>query len=137
MDEPTVSPSGRYEVSVSPWEARMSLWVDTPTVSDTLHGAVLLAFVDGNWSLDEARWLSDHVVELRLRKYPGSHTPPQLVTTLDCKARTGQLGAETVPLNRLESALDRALTWPQPSAEPETGWRGFLRRIYRIWRGRR
>jgi len=28
----STSPTGRYVISVDPWEARMSLWVETPTL---------------------------------------------------------------------------------------------------------
>lgn len=92
----------------------MSLWVETPTVVDTATGEALLAFADPHWSLDEADWVSEHVVHLWLRKYPGSHTPTGVLVTLDCVARTAQVDESVVPLRDVEATLDRALMWPQP-----------------------
>jgi len=136
METTVPSPSGRFEVRVSPWEARMSLWVETPTVVDTATGRELLAFADVRWSLDEAEWVSDSVVELWLRKYPGSHRPPGVMVTVDCDGETAQIGEATVPFREVERTLDQALTWPQPPApEPPRGFVGILQRLYRLWRG--
>ena len=105
------SPSGRFRIAISAWEARMSLWIETPTLSDKT-GETLLSFKDSNWSLDAARWLSDSVVELTLRKYPGGHLPGQIVAVVDCAQRNAKIGpTEVQSLADLESALERALTW--------------------------
>lgn len=50
----STSPGGRYVVYVDAWEARMSLWVETPELVDTQTGRTLLGFRNTNWSLDEA-----------------------------------------------------------------------------------
>ena len=113
----------------------MSLWVETPTVSDKVTGEVLLAFENTNWSLDAADWVSDSVVQLWLRKYPGAHTPPGVMVTLDCGARTAQVGEMTVPLQDVERTLDRTLAWPQaPAPKPPSGLAGVLQRLFRVWR---
>ena len=70
------SPDGRFLISISAWEARMSLWIESPTLSERDSGEQLLAFTDQNWSLDSADWLDEAVVVLNLRKYPGNHRPP-------------------------------------------------------------
>src|SRR6185436_1450296 len=56
------SPSGRFEITIAAWEARMSLWIETPTLSDRLTGQELLSFNDPHWSLDSAEWQSDSTV---------------------------------------------------------------------------
>ena len=90
----------------------MSLWIETPTLRDKATGEILLSFKDSNWSLDAARWLSDSVVELTLRKYPGSHLPVHVVATVDCAHRNAKVGpVEVESLADLESALEGALTW--------------------------
>jgi hypothetical protein len=106
------SPGGRYSIAIAPWEVRMSLWIESPTLTDTETGEVLLSFRDPHWSLDSADWRSDSVVALELRKYPGNHTPVQVTATVDCEARTAEVGAVRVEsLKRLEKALDEALVW--------------------------
>jgi hypothetical protein len=106
------SPSGRFRIAISAWEARMSLWIETPTLRDNVTGEILLSFKDSNWSLDGARWLSDSVVEFTLRKYPGGHLPAQVVAIVDCAQRNSKIGpTEVQSLADLESALERALTW--------------------------
>ena len=137
METSFPSPSGRFEVQVAPWEARMSLWVETPTVVDTATGRKLLAFADVRWSLDAADWTSDRVVELWLRKYPGGHTPSGVMVTVDCEAETARIGETTVPLREVERTLNESLSWPRPPApEPRRGLAGLLHRLYRLWRGR-
>ena len=111
----------------------MSLWIETPTVMDKTTGETLLSFKDSNWSLDSARWLSDSVVELTLRKYPGNHLPAQVVATLDCANRNAKIGETVVnSLTQVEPALEQALTWrtvdpPRPAA---SGCAGMLRRFF-------
>jgi hypothetical protein len=108
----TESPSGQYRIAISAWEARMSCWIETPSLFDKMTGEKLLAFQDSNWSLDAARWLSDTVVEFTLRKYPGNHLPVNVIATLDCANRTAKIGQTEIPLlAEVEAALERALTW--------------------------
>jgi hypothetical protein len=83
----STSPTGRYLITLSAWEARMSLWIETPLLSDQSSGEQLLGFRDSHWSLDSAEWSSDSVVELKMRKYPGNHVPAQLDLKIDCGAR--------------------------------------------------
>ena len=105
------SPSGRFEITISAWEARMSLWIETPTLLDRHSNEAILVFQDPNWSLDSATWTSDATVVLTLRKYPGNHRPTSLVATVDATARTATVEGTTVPLTALESLLDEQLTW--------------------------
>jgi hypothetical protein len=131
MDEIIASPTGRFEVRVSPWEARMSLWIETPAIFDKASGECLFSFEDSNWSLNSANWLSEAVVELRLRKYPGGHTPPEITLTIDCVAKIAQTEQERGLVRRnVEPALNRALTWPQPvENKPNTGIANLVRRL--------
>jgi hypothetical protein len=135
MENSDVPNSASYEISVSAWEARMSLWIETPTLRNKATGEVVLSLRDTNWSLNSARWRSDDVVELRLRKYPGSHTPAEIMATLDCSQRTARIDGMVMPISELEAALERALTWPQPpAATASSGLGGWIRRLIRALR---
>ena len=104
------SPDGRYIIRVNAWEARMSLWVETPDVWDTVANKSLLTFRDSNWSLDHASWENGNIVTMSLRKYPGDHTPPSVAVTLDCVARSATVAGKPVKsLSEIESALDSAI----------------------------
>jgi hypothetical protein len=106
------SPSGRFGVTISALEARMSLWIETPTLSDRSTSEQLLVFKDSNWSLNSAEWLSDSIVVLKFRKYPGNHIPPEVTATIDCLAKTAEINGKRVDtLAQMERCLDEALTW--------------------------
>jgi hypothetical protein len=108
------SPSGRFTITISAWEARMSLWIETPTLSDGSTNERLLVFKDSNWSLNSAEWLSDSIVVLKLRKYPGNHIPAEVTATIDCLAKTAEVNGKRVEtLAQIERCLDEALTWRQ------------------------
>ena len=112
MTNDAQSPTGRYAITIAAWEVRMSLWIESPTLTDTQSGEVLVSFRDPHWSLDSAVWRSESEVVLELRKYPGNHTPVQVTAIVDCAARTADVGPVKVEsLKRLESALDAALVW--------------------------
>ena len=127
------SPTGRYAISISSWEARMSHWIDTPTLTDRHSGEVLLSFQNGNWSLNSSHWINDSVVVLTLRKYPGAHIPTELSVTVDCLNKTAAIGDTRVPaLDRLEAALDHALSPLHPAHTPthrKMDWSRALRRF--------
>jgi hypothetical protein len=90
----------------------MSLWIDTPTLTDRRSGENLLSFEDPNWSLDSARWLDDSTVLLTLRKYPGNHEPGALEVTVDCAGRAAMIGTVKVgALRELEQQMEKALKW--------------------------
>jgi hypothetical protein len=132
MENSGVSSSAIYEITVSAWEARMSLWIETPTLRNKVTGEVVVSFTDSNWSLNSAPWLSDDVVELRMRKYPGSHTPAEVMAVLDCSQRTAQVGEIVMPINQVEAALERALSWPQPSTViASSGPGSWIKRLIR------
>lgn len=108
----SLSPDGRYAVQVDAWEAFNTHWVESPRIVELADGAVVFAFADSHWSLDECRWVEADVVEWVLRKYPGNHTPSQLVARIDCVSRTAGIGAgPQEPLDAFEAALDAQLTW--------------------------
>lgn len=108
----STSPRGEYIVTVSSWEVRMSLWIDTPTLTNRTTGENLLSFNDPNWSLNEARWIDDSTVVLRLRKYPGNHSPGAIDVTINCAARTAVVGLVAVrKLDEVERQLEKALDW--------------------------
>lgn len=78
------SPNGTYAVRVDAWEARMSLWVETPKNIDCHSRTVLFAFSDERWSLERATWLNASVVHLLLRRFPGDHLPTFVEVVVDC-----------------------------------------------------
>jgi hypothetical protein len=100
------SPSGRYEVRVFPWEPRMSLWVETPELFDTASQKSVLRFTNTNWSLESAAWLSESIVKMRLRKYPGAHMTATYEVTINCENQTAIV--ESLPVESL-SAIEHAL----------------------------
>ena len=133
---PRLSPDGSFQITVEMYEAFNSHWVLIPTIEEIATAEVLLK-LDRGWSMDASTWVSDSVVELTLRKYPGNHSPADVVATVDCAARTGKVGqGEAVPLAELETNLNAALTWiyakPKP---PPREPRNLLERILRALRG--
>ena len=90
----------------------MSLWIETPLLCERRSGQRLLVFKDSNWSLNSAEWLSDSVVVMKLRKYPGNHLPPEVVTTIDCIAGTAEVeGKKVGSLAEVERFLEEAIVW--------------------------
>ncbi len=106
------SPDGRFAVVTSPWEVRMSLWIETPSIVVTATNEVLFAFGDECWSLNAATWTAADQVTLRLRKYPGSHAPAEIGAEIDCTRRVAHVGTADLTLVQLERHLDAQLTWP-------------------------
>ncbi|MEO7324444.1 MAG: hypothetical protein ABIW82_06420 [Dokdonella sp.] len=108
----STSPDGRFQIRVAVWEARNSLWVESPAIYNAISQAVLLTFQSEMWSLDKAEWKTSEVVDITLRKYPGNHTPIELKATIDCEKQTAKLrSCPAVPLAELERLLESRLTW--------------------------
>jgi hypothetical protein len=108
----SVSADGRFLVRTDAWEARASLWVESPTIFSTEATEPLLQFSSELWSLDKAEWLSNETVELTVRKFPGNHKPSQIVITINCNERTATLGSSgSVALSELEGLLEKQLSW--------------------------
>jgi hypothetical protein len=114
----------------------MSHEIETPTLTDLRSGEVLVSFQDTNWSLDAADWLSDSVVKLTLRKYPGAHFPIQLTVVVDCLNKIADLGGTRLSaLAQLEHKLDQSLS-PipvlAPTKVPNRSWTKKLRKLLGI-----
>ena len=108
----SVSPDGRFQVRISPWEVRKSLRIETPEVCVVTTGQTLLKFSSNMWSLDRESWQTDERVQLVLRQYPGNHFPKQLFVTVDCLNKTAEMEPRPpVPLDELEPLIERQLTW--------------------------
>lgn len=106
----STSPTGRYRIEATPWEAGNSHWVYPPHIIDAESGACLFEFEDKCWSLDRAAWLSGTHVELMLRKYPGQLTGEGQRVSVDCAGRVARCGEGVeVELAGLESALESLL----------------------------
>ena len=111
-DLKTTSPDGRFQIRVDQWEARNSLWVQSPEIWDTVENRALLRFESEQWSLDRSDWLSEARVVLTLRKYPGNHFPKDLEVTVDCQAKTATLHSLAVAdLRNLEAVMEQQLLW--------------------------
>ncbi len=109
-DQKFPSPTGSYFFFISPWEARMSHWIESPELLDSISGTPILRFQDPNWSLDHAEWLSESIVKLQLRKYPGDHTPSSFAVTIDCEKQTTQVQDPTaIPLEKVEAPWKRSI----------------------------
>ncbi|MEY4563388.1 MAG: hypothetical protein RLZZ618_2665 [Pseudomonadota bacterium] len=108
----SASHDGIFQVHVVAWEARNSLWVESPRIVDTRTGETLFRFLDESWSLDRTEWTCDDQVQLSLRKFPGDHTPSQLVCSIDCNGRRATIeSSAAIPLDQLEPLLERLLSW--------------------------
>lgn len=102
-----LSPDGRYGFDISPWEARMSHWIECGTLVEAATGRHVFGFTDSNWSLDRAEWLGPERVALTVRKYPGNHTPANFTIVLDCENRTASVdGVELDSFFSVEPHLD-------------------------------
>jgi hypothetical protein len=133
MAAPRLSPDGKFRITIETYEAFNSHWVLLPTIEDVATTEVLLK-LDRGWSMDDSKWVGDDVAELTLRKYPGNHSPPDLIATIDCAARMARVNAGgIVALDALEANLNAALTWIH--AEPAPPPRNLLARILRSFRG--
>jgi hypothetical protein len=118
------SPDGRYAVVTTPWDVRMSIWIDTPHIEDQANDTIVMSLHDVHWSLVSATWQSPAVVLLMLRKYPGSHQPPELKVVVDCDAKVATLDGRSMSVRDIEPALEAALAWPgsgAPAAGAGTG----------------
>jgi hypothetical protein len=108
----SISPTGRFEVRVRVWEARNSLWVESPEVFDLIENKSVLRFCSDLWSLEESGWKSDSVALLVLRKFPGNHTPVHLELLADFQNQTVFVqSSQTVPFNDLEQTMEHQLVW--------------------------
>ena len=128
------SPTGLYAITLAEREVFNTHWLHVPSLQVAQTGETFLTLGE-QWSLDESAWQSDSIVALTLRKYPGNHTPSDLVATVDCAARTARVGEGAfAPLADLEQRLDRALTWiyAKPDTAPApSGLLGALRRFFK------
>lgn len=132
------SPGGTYVFHIYPWEARMSHWIECPKLVEVASGASLLSFKDSNWSLDRAEWLNASTVSVTLRKYPGDHTPSGFEVTLDCTAKTAALADRVIPLNKLETELQKLYATARNTGlnSPPSLWRTWVRRLRLLWEER-
>jgi hypothetical protein len=103
----STSPGGRNIIRVHSQEMRMSHWVDTPELIDTVANRTLFAPKDSNWSMDSAVWRDASVVDMVLRMYPGAHSP--IKATFDCARHTATIGGIAVSDIGNSSELERAL----------------------------
>ena len=107
METKYPSPDGTFVFQIFPWEARMSLWIESPRLVRAATGETVLEFRDENWSLDGATWTNDITAELTLRKYPGAHQPSDFKVVINCDSEQASIyGAPPIPFQNLESALD-------------------------------
>jgi len=113
--EKIVAPGGRFAVRVAAWEARNSQWVYVPSLLDTQTQALIFAFTNRHWSMDQATWRSDATVHFVLRKFPGAHLPATLELLVNCANQTAAVGGAEFRLAEIEQALEAAFE-KKPSA---------------------
>jgi hypothetical protein len=110
----SISPTSSYEIRIESWEARNSMWVQTPTIIDLQLQDTILEFRDPYWSLNNAEWISNTDVKVTLRKYPGNHIPAELAIEVECKHRLATLpNGQQVAITALEDQLDLLLQWKE------------------------
>lgn len=114
--EKIIAPGGRFAVKVAAWEARNSQWVYVPSLLDRQTQAVIFAFADPRWSMDQATWRSHATVHFVLRKFPGDHHPATLELLVNCANQTAVVVAGTEhKLAEIEQVLEAAFE-KRPSA---------------------
>ena len=106
----SLSPGGRYRVEVTVWEAGNSHWVYSPHIIDTEHDTCLFKFTNHRWSLDRDTRLSETLLEVMLRKYPGDRMGTGVRVVIDCARRTALCGdGPEIGFSVLELALEEML----------------------------
>ncbi|PBQ20647.1 hypothetical protein CCL09_02565 [Pseudomonas congelans] len=106
-----LSPSARYRVQATPYEALATQWIYPPEIIDIRRDIRVFAFEDNGWSADQARWLDCSCVELTLRKYPGRLTGAGITVIIDCARGTAVYGnGIEIKTPALERALDAMLS---------------------------
>jgi hypothetical protein len=117
MPERTQSPDGRYEVSFSHVEMRMSHWLDCPALLDTATGQALLDMGETLWSADCVEWAPDsRRAMLVLRRYPGD--APAVTVAIDLAARICEVRA---PGGTASLALAELVRWLERWYEQHRG----------------
>lgn len=112
------SPTGKYHFQIAPWEARMSLWIESPALLKAKNDEVIFTFDNPNWSLDSAEWLNEEHVKMTLRRYPGDHTPSSFEVEVDCDAKQATVGRDAIPLDALEKHLESLCQPSQRKIQP-------------------
>ena len=99
------SPGGTYRLQVSSEEMKMSHWIDRPYVTRVSDQRVIYR-AEYPWSLNSHRWLSEDILELDLRRYPGD-CPSCSVRLRLRDARFQQGGDKWRPLAELDRVLEQ------------------------------
>ena len=108
-DVRSLSPSGRFVVSASQSEMKMSHWVLSPVVQEVPSGRVLATLAGTPWSLVGTEWPEADVAVLTLQRYPDGRTATD--ARLDCAAETARVaGRPPVPVADLREELEAALS---------------------------
>ncbi|MEO7328927.1 MAG: hypothetical protein ABI193_10135 [Minicystis sp.] len=93
---------GRLQIVLDRDEVRMSHWIESPRIIDMRTGQMILDLQGSLWDLLEVLELPPSIV-LRMRKYPGSSAPVELVITPDQPG--GVLGGTRLDEASLRAAL--------------------------------
>lgn len=105
MKDESLSPEGTYAIRFDVFEVRMSHWVEVPGIFRVADDLLLFDLRGDVWSAGPVTWLSDSVVQLTVRRYPG-WVSCELV--LDLQAGKGE--AICGP-DRFEGALPALENW--------------------------
>ncbi|KAA9349309.1 hypothetical protein [Larkinella humicola] len=105
MKDESLSPEGTYAIRFDVFEVRMSHWVEVPGIFRLADDALLFDLRGEVWSAGPIAWLSDSVVQLSVRRYPG-RVSCELVLNL----QVGR-GVAICGTNRFEGALSALENW--------------------------
>lgn len=83
----SISPDGTYQIDFGMYEMAMSHWTHPPTIYRSRDHVQLFDMGSTLWSASSVEWLSDSVVVLHTRLYPGR---VYCDLTLDLNSRVGK-----------------------------------------------
>ncbi|WP_420147520.1 hypothetical protein [Spirosoma sp.] len=105
----STSPDGTYQIQFEMAEIRMSHWIYKPFIYRTHDHVLLFDLQDDVWSADEIKWLTDSIVQIEARRYPGTLSCQM---TLDLERGTGKATRSTAQTSvHFDGTLSEIRNW--------------------------